>query len=486
MPRHADSRPKSRRSRSSSWLPGILLIAVVCTVSAYFAQRPEALERARNILGFGRSDPAPESSDNASADTDSPRDNPIEVVSFPHTDADSTADPASGFNSQDALAGNQPGTAGFLPPRRARNNSVPRSIATDHSHSETATADRLDDRFEGDAPALTINKPNPTRVQTAELVESEDGIEVRPVPSVKTVRDRRRRDSSALAKTEPNDQPFAPPQPRGQIEDENAAPAVRLTGGDDAEAPPAPRRPRPTVKANRTNANSGVKPLDMAEVQRLVNDGQDAEAYHKLSEAYFQFPSQRSTFQAQLDDVAQRIYFSPQTQIQPPYEIQAGDQLRKIANKYQLSWQYLSRLNQVDAKKIRAGRLLKVFQGPFEAKVDLSDFELTIMLNGQYVKRYLVGIGKTNSSPVGEFTVREKLENPTYYGPNGMVLDADDPANPLGERWIDIGNSFGIHGTVEPDSIGKSESAGCIRMRNEDVAEVYDLLVIGSQVRIQR
>ncbi len=260
-----------------------------------------------------------------------------------------------------------------------------------------------------------------------------------------------------------------------------------MTAGDDTTAPPAPRRPgRPTVKTSPATSNSGLKSLDLGDIRRLIEEGQDAEAYRKLSEAYFQFPSQRPTFQPHLDEVSQRIYFSPQTQIQPPYEIQTGDQLRKIANKYQLSWQYLSHLNQVDAKKIRPGKLLKVFQGPFEAKVDLSEFELTILLNGQYVKRYQVGIGKTNTTPIGEFTVREKLENPTYYGPNGMVLEPDDPQNPLGERWIDIGNSFGIHGTIEPDSIGKSESAGCIRMRNEDVAEVYDLLIIGSQVRIQR
>jgi lipoprotein-anchoring transpeptidase ErfK/SrfK len=91
-----------------------------------------------------------------------------------------------------------------------------------------------------------------------------------------------------------------------------------------------------------------------------------------------------------------------------------------------------------------------------------------------------------DTTPIGEFAVREKLENPTYYGPDGMVLEPNDPQNPLGERWIDIGNSFGIHGTIEPESIGRSESAGCVRMRNEDVAEVYDLLTVGSTVTIQR
>ena len=53
-------------------------------------------------------------------------------------------------------------------------------------------------------------------------------------------------------------------------------------------------------------------------------------------------------------------------------------------------------------------------------------------------------------------------------------------------RWVDIGDSYGIHGTIEPDSIGKNESRGCIRMLNSEVEEVYDFLVIGSEVKVQK
>jgi lipoprotein-anchoring transpeptidase ErfK/SrfK len=84
---------------------------------------------------------------------------------------------------------------------------------------------------------------------------------------------------------------------------------------------------------------------------------------------------------------------------------------------------------------------------------------------------------------------QKKLKNPTYYSPRGEgVISADDPKNPLGEFWIGLAGvdghavgkqSYGIHGTIEPDSIGKQASMGCIRMRNEDVAEVFELLVEG-------
>ncbi|MAT14593.1 MAG: hypothetical protein CMJ46_04910, partial [Planctomyces sp.] len=96
------------------------------------------------------------------------------------------------------------------------------------------------------------------------------------------------------------------------------------------------------------------------------------------------------------------------------------------------------------------------------------------------------GIGKDGSTPIGTFTVQNKLKDPVYYGPDGLVIQNDDPENPLGEYWVDIGDSYGLHGTIDPDSIGKAESKGCIRMRAADIEEVYNFLVDGSEVTIHR
>lgn len=457
MPRHADNRKSSRKSRSSGWLAGGLLVVSICVAAAYFTQDPAAFEQARNALGFGKQPVAHDRANDHQVESDVPEMDPVEAMELPQAE-DLNEDPASiaSVGYDDSTSTN------FLPRTRVRPRPVGREFVAQESDADL----QLDRRFEFEPPGESRSP-----VRTAGLVE--DAAEATSGPQTQSDETS---DGQIVAKP-------ALQKGRRRVDSD----VLHLTAGDDANIPTIARRPgRQAVKTTPATSNVGVKSLDLQEIQGLIEMGQDAEAYHHLSEAYFQFPSQRPRFQQQLDEVAQRIYFSPQTQIQPPYEIQPGDQLQKIARKYQLSWQYLSRLNQVDARKIRPGKLLKVFQGPFEAKVDLSDFELTILLNGQYVKRYQVGIGKTNSTPVGEFSVREKLENPTYYGPNGLVQEADDPENPLGERWIDIGNSFGIHGTIEPDSIGKSESAGCIRMRNEDVAEVYDLLTVGSQVRIQR
>ena len=70
------------------------------------------------------------------------------------------------------------------------------------------------------------------------------------------------------------------------------------------------------------------------------------------------------------------------------------------------------------------------------------------------------------------------FKHPTYYSPRGEgVIPADDPKNPLGGYWIGLTGtdgqavgkeSYGIHGTNDPDSIGKQSSMGCIRMPNDD------------------
>lgn len=224
----------------------------------------------------------------------------------------------------------------------------------------------------------------------------------------------------------------------------------------------------------------------LLQIDQLVKDGKALSAHRELSTLYWSHPERRSAFQDRLDKTAESIYFSSQPHYMQPYQIQYGDQLQKIAAQYNTPWQYLAKLNRIDPRKIRPGQELKVIKGPFSAIVELSRFELTIHAHGYFVKKYLVGIGRDGASPVGKLSVLNKVSNPQYTGPDNRVVAADDPANPLGEHWLDLGNGYGIHGTIDPQSIGKSESRGCIRMLNSDVAEVYDLLGNSSVVEIRR
>ncbi|WP_298861261.1 L,D-transpeptidase family protein [uncultured Gimesia sp.] len=223
---------------------------------------------------------------------------------------------------------------------------------------------------------------------------------------------------------------------------------------------------------------------DLIAIDQLIQQGKILDAHKQLSKIYWKQPQLYPVIKSRIEETARIIYFTPQPHFMTPHEIEPGDQLRKVATHYKITWEYLAKLNQIDPKKIRPGQKLKVIKGPFFAFVDLSEFTLTIHSHGYFVKRYAIGIGKDHSTPTGKFQVKDKLVDPIYYGQDGVIAN-DDPENPLGERWIDIGDSYGIHGTIDPASIGKAESKGCVRMHNEDVAEVYDLLGLDSEVVIR-
>jgi lipoprotein-anchoring transpeptidase ErfK/SrfK len=148
-----------------------------------------------------------------------------------------------------------------------------------------------------------------------------------------------------------------------------------------------------------------------------------------------------------------------------------------LGRNYKITPGFIMRLNGLKNDTIIVGQRLKVVQGPFWALVDKSSYRLTIYLGDEVFKEYKIGLGKDNSTPAGSFSVLAKLTQPTYWV-EGAHYDFGDPSNPLGTRWITFKDGgYGIHGTWEPESIGKQMSHGCVRMRNEDVEEVYDLLV---------
>ncbi len=187
------------------------------------------------------------------------------------------------------------------------------------------------------------------------------------------------------------------------------------------------------------------------------------------------------------------------------YQIQNGDRLSRIADHHSIPWPLLLRINGMsDARRIQAGRSLKVINGPFHAVVNKSKFRLDLYLGNpggpgsMFVRSFAVGLGRENSTPTGLWVVQQgnKAHPATYYSPRGEgVIAANDPKNPLGGYWMGItgleGNavgksSYGIHGTIDPDSIGKQSSMGCIRLGHEDIAFLYDILVEGkSKVMIK-
>jgi hypothetical protein len=118
--------------------------------------------------------------------------------------------------------------------------------------------------------------------------------------------------------------------------------------------------------------------------------------------------------------------------------------------------------------------------------VNLASRILTVYEGNQKLCMFPVGPGKVSTpSPTGTFAVFSKEMNPEWVDPKDEKKRIPTGAyNPLGYRWLGFYDTYGIHGTNMPGSIGWYVSNGCIRMYEDDVEQVYDLVEIGTPVEL--
>ncbi len=272
--------------------------------------------------------------------------------------------------------------------------------------------------------------------------------------------------------------------------------------GVRAESPMPPVvKSKPPPGPDRTRAQQRVESgLD------LLARNKPLEARRALSQALLsgsldEFESDRA--REQLRALNERLVFSPEIVENDPYTqayiVQPNEFLSTIVKDQGLAvdWRFILRINGIrEARNVRAGQRLKLISGPFHAVIDKSTYRLDLYLgrapNLVYVASYPVGLGEFNSTPTGLFQVRvnSKLIDPGWTNPRTRKYYAsEDPQNPIGERWIGLQGvdkhnrdlaGYGIHGTIQPESIGRQSSMGCIRMLPEDVEIVYEVLVEGA------
>jgi LysM repeat protein len=275
------------------------------------------------------------------------------------------------------------------------------------------------------------------------------------------------------------------------------------TPGDSALAPPPPPPTETTPVLPPTASISEIRAL-IDEGDRAMARNEPVRARELYSRALLDPRAARSdqeVLRTKLTALGRQLVFSPDVTPGDPYAelyvVQPGDSLVRIARRRELTvdWRFIQRINGIgDPNTIRAGQKLKLVRGPFNAVVHKSDYRLDLFLGPPdlpdqwlFVRSFRVGLGADDATPTGTFVVKKnsKLINPAWTNPlTGERFAADDPKNPVGEHWIGwqgLGDSaihtgFGIHGTIEPDSIGQSRSMGCVRMLADDVALVYELL----------
>lgn len=130
---------------------------------------------------------------------------------------------------------------------------------------------------------------------------------------------------------------------------------------------------------------------------------------------------------------------------------------------------------------------------------DVQDMRLVLRLGERRVylydgdtveATYPVAIGKPGwETPTGSYEVLYMLDQPGWTNPFTGDVVPPGPDNPLGERWIafwtDGQNYIGFHGTPNRESVGQAASHGCVRMYNEHIRELYELVEVGTPVMVE-
>ncbi|ABD06549.1 ErfK/YbiS/YcfS/YnhG [Rhodopseudomonas palustris HaA2] len=234
------------------------------------------------------------------------------------------------------------------------------------------------------------------------------------------------------------------------------------------ETPPAPepaviygarQAPQPvpvrTVSAQRSNMGGGF-------IEFLFSDGGE-----RPNSGYYEQPS----------DDQQRRYL-------PPMDPQAPMQMRQQ--------------EAIDPARPafdpRYEKQIVDYQGnekPGTIVVDTPNKFLYLVQGDGRALRYGIGVGRPGFTWSGVKTISAKREWPSWTPPKEMLARRPDlprfmeggPENPLGARAMYLGSSlYRIHGSNEPWTIGTNVSSGCIRMRNEDVIDLYGRVNVGARV----
>ncbi len=224
---------------------------------------------------------------------------------------------------------------------------------------------------------------------------------------------------------------------------------------------------------------------DLGKIFEAKNDYQKAKYYYTRLLNDFPSAEDISDIKASRGNVNMREMMSPViTDDSIEYEVQSGDSLFAIARRFNTTIELIKKVNNLRNDIIKTGQKLKIIAAKFSISVDKSRNELVLEKNGEEFKVYSVSTGKDNSTPVGNFIIEEKMVKPVWYKVGAVVLP-DSEEYELGARWMGLSaDGYGIHGTSDESTIGSQITQGCVRMRNDDVIELFDIVPSGTEVRI--
>lgn len=260
--------------------------------------------------------------------------------------------------------------------------------------------------------------------------------------------------------------------------------------------PSDPPRDEPVI------APDGIEPgfvkTETAKVEALLKAGQYAQARDAAKTLLKQLTNDSRQYRdvAKLLTLANvKLYFSSGTGGSDEfYKVQTGDTLFKIARKHNTTVDALLKLNNLkSADLIKVNQKIRIGNPNWQLEINKESRLLKVYAAQELFAVYDIGIGRLGRTPAGKFNIGEKIENPDYRAPENKMIRAGEPGNELGSRWMRLvaapgstaaPEGYGIHGTPHEDSVTRSLSNGCIRMRNREVEELFLIVPAGTPVEI--
>ena len=263
--------------------------------------------------------------------------------------------------------------------------------------------------------------------------------------------------------------------------------------GDALPCAPAAEKPgaAPSVSISQIDQT-------LAEVRRSLDGTKDDERNKAMNAAYRRLATllegplpitERERVIQEFHPITSELFLSAvHNEFSVNYVAKGGDSYEKIAKFAGISVNLLTDLNNLPrgTKTLQVGQNLKLPKGAPRVVVGKTEFCASLYFGTQLVRQYIVAHGKNNNTPLGKVTITSMSLDPEK-----SARGANDPVTEMKLRWIGLSSfpgdrkGFGFHGTQYPESIPGQTSKGCIRMRDDDVVELYDILRPGNEVEIR-
>lgn len=188
------------------------------------------------------------------------------------------------------------------------------------------------------------------------------------------------------------------------------------------------------------------------------------------------------------------------------HAVTSGETLGHIAAHYGMRMQLAASINGLsDPHRLHIGQRLRVSNRHIVPStradgivVNVGDLMLYWVRDAEVVANFPVGVGRqTWQTPPGHYSIVGRRRDPVWHVPASIQKEMKEqrqpvkksvpagPDNPLGKYWLQLSaGGYGIHGTNAPWSVGKYTTHGCIRLRPEDIEQLYNEVPTGTSVDI--